>query len=296
MLKTIEFLVIVLFQKRACMANKNKEFNLIIDANLIQKEYFKDIFRYRELFYFMAWRDIVVRYKQTFLGIIWAIIRPLLTMAVFAFVFGKIAKLSTDQVNYPLFVLSGLLPWMLFANTLVDTSQVLINNAPMISKVYFPRIILPISAIMVQLVDFLISFTLLLLLLLFNGSLHEWSILGFPFFIFSTLVLCLGTGLWVAAISIRYRDFRFIVPFLVQFGIFISPVGYSSFLLSESSRWIYFLNPMAGLLEGFRWCCFGIYHSDLPLAIGLSCLINGVVLILGFRYFRNMERVCADII
>ena len=278
------------------MTNKNVDFDLIIDANRIQKEYLKDIFRYRELFYFMAWRDIVVRYKQTFLGIIWAIIRPLLTMAVFAFVFGKIAKLSTDQINYPLFVLSGLLPWMMFANTLVDTSNSLINNAPMISKVYFPRIILPISVIMVHFIDFLICFVLLLFLLLFNGFLFQWSFLAFPVFIFLSLALCLGVGMWLAAISVRYRDFRFIVPFLVQFGVFISPVGYSSFLLPENWRWLYFLNPMAGLIEGFRWCCFDIYQPDLPLAIGLSCVINTIILITGFRFFRNMERVCADII
>lgn len=272
------------------------DFNLVIDPDCVQKEYLKDVFRYRELFYFMAWRDIVVRYKQTFLGVMWAVIRPLITMAVFAFIFGKIAKLSTGQVNYPLFVLSGILPWMLFANSLVDTSTSLINNAPMISKVYFPRIILPISMIMVNFTDFLISFLVLLLLLAFNGSLSILSLIGFPIFILMTLILCAGTGLWLAAITVRYRDFRFIVPFLVQFGVFISPVGYSSFLVGENFRWFYFLNPMAGIIEGFRWCCFGIYHIDLPLAIVLSCIMNGAILFSGFRFFRNMERVCADVI
>lgn len=269
---------------------------LVIDPDCVQKEYLKDVFRYRELFYFMAWRDIVVRYKQTFFGVMWAIARPLITMAVFALVFGKIAKLATGQINYPLFVLSGLLPWMLFANSLIDTSNSLINNAPMISKVYFPRIILPISIIMVHFVDFLISFVFLLALLAITGTLSLWSFVAFPIFILLTLMLCAGTGLWLAAITVRYRDFRFIVPFLVQFGVFISPVGYSSFLVTENLRWFYFLNPMAGIIEGFRWCCFGVYHIDLPLAIVLSCVMNGAILFSGFRFFRNMERVCADII
>lgn len=277
------------------MTKKSSKIQIVIDPECEQKEYLKDLLRYRELFYFLAWRDIVVRYKQTFLGIIWAVVRPLLTMAVFALVFGKIAHLATDQVNYPLFVLSGLLPWMLFAGSLVDTSQSLVNNTHMISKVYFPRIILPVSDIMVHLVDFVISLFMLLLLLLFNGYL-QWSILGLPFFIALTLSLCIGSGLWLSAASARYRDFRFIVPFLVQFGVFLSPVGYSSFLLSERSQWVYFLNPMVGIIEGFRWCCFGTYHANLFFAIFFSCVINAVILMTGFRFFRRMERVCADII
>ena len=278
------------------MTKRSLDDHLVIDPDCVQKEYLKDVFRYRELFYFMAWRDIVVRYKQTFFGVMWAIARALITMAVFALVFGKIAKLASGQINYPLFVLSGLLPWMLFANSLIDRSNSLVNNAPMISKVYFPRIILPISIIMVHFVDFLISFAFLLALLAITGTLTLWSLIGFPIFILLTLMLCAGAGLWLAAITVRYRDFRFIVPFLVQFGVFISPVGYSSFLVTENLRWFYFLNPMAGIIEGFRWCCFGVYHIDLPLAIVLSCVMNGAILFSGFRFFRNMERVCADII
>lgn len=278
------------------MTTKKSKFQIVIDPEYEQKEYIKDVLRYRELFYFLAWRDIVVRYKQTFLGIFWAVVRPLLTMAVFALVFGKIAHLATGEVNYPLFVLSGLLPWMLFAGSLIDTSHSLVNNTHMISKVYFPRIILPISDIMVHLVDFSISLALLLVLLLFNGYLIHWPILGLPFFIALTLLLCVGSGLWLSAASVRYRDFRFIVPFLVQFGVFLSPVGYSSFLLSERSQWIYFLNPMVGIIEGFRWCCFGTYHANLIFAVLVSCMINGVILMTGFRYFRKTERVCADII
>jgi len=278
------------------MTKKKAKFQIVIDPQCEQKEYVKDLFYYRELFYFLAWRDIVVRYKQTFLGVFWAVIRPLLTMGVFALVFGKIAHLATDQVNYPLFVLSGLLPWMLFAGSLIDTSQSLVNNTHMISKVYFPRIILPISDIMVHGVDFLISLVLLLFLLLFNGDLNHWSLLGLPFFIALTLLLCVGSGLWLSAASARYRDFRFIVPFLVQFGVFLSPVGYSSFLLSERAQWVYFLNPMVGIIEGFRWCCFGTYHSNLIFAVTISCVINMVIFMTGFRFFRRIERFCADVI
>lgn len=278
------------------MTKNNSKLQIIIDCNYEDKEYLKDISRYRELFYFLAWRDIVVRYKQTFLGVIWALVRPLLTMAVFAFVFGKIAHLATHQLNYPLFILTGLLPWMLFAGSLIDTSQSLVNNTHMISKVYFPRLILPISDIMVHLVDFLISLVMLLLLLFFGGYLNHWSILGLPLFIGLTLSLCMGSGLWLSAASVRYRDFRFIVPFLVQFGVFLSPVGYSSFLISERSQWIYFLNPMVGIIEGFRWCCFGTYHENLVFAVIFSCLLNLGLLVSGFRFFRKTERICADII
>ena len=190
-----------------------KNFDIVITPDRVQKEYLKDIFRYRELFYFMAWRDIVVRYKQTFLGVIWAIVRPLITMAVFAFVFGRVAQLASEQINYPLFVLAGLLPWMLFSNSIVETSQCLIQNAPMISKIYFPRIILPISLIMVHFIDFLICFVFLLLLLGVDGTLQFPYVLGFPVFIFLTLLFCLGSSLWLSAMTVRYRDFRFSSPF-----------------------------------------------------------------------------------
>ena len=269
---------------------------IIIDSNCVQKEYLKDIFRYRELLYFMAWRDIIVRYKQTALGVIWAAFRPLITMAVFAFVFGRVANLARDNVNYPLFVLSGLLPWLFFSASLIDTSATLINNVHMISKIYFPRMVLPISNIIVHFVDFSISLVLLFIFLLFSGNLNHWTLLLIPFFIVQTFSLCLGTGLWLSAIMVRYRDFRFIIPFLVQVGIFISPVGYSSFLMSEKLQFIYFLNPMVGIIEGFRWCCLGNYHQNLFFAIAISCIVNLAILVSGFRYFRKMERICADII
>jgi lipopolysaccharide transport system permease protein len=278
------------------MTKNSSDYNIVIDPTNISKEYFKDLFRYRELFYFFSWRDIVVRYKQTALGIIWAVIRPLINMVVFAFIFGKVAKLPSDNVNYPLFVLAGMLPWQLFANSLLDCSNCLVNNSHMISKVYFPRIILPISQIIVQLIDMLISLAMLLTLLLFTGHLNSLTMLALPFFIGLTLLLSLGTGLFISASTVRYRDFRFIIPFVVQFGVFISPVGYGTFLIPEHWRWIYCLNPMVGIIEGFRWCCFGIYHPDLPLTVALSCAVIVGILAAGFRFFRKMERIFADII
>ncbi len=279
------------------MTKKNLVCQTVISPDSAQNEYLKDVFRYRELFYFIARRDIVVRYKQTYLGgVIWAIVRPLITMAVFTFVFGKVANLATSQENYPLFVLSGVLPWMFFSGSLMDTSNSLINHVNMIAKVYFPRIILPIGTIMVHFVDFLIGLVTLIVLLLLMGRVSIGPLLVLPIFVLFCVVLCIGSGLWVSAINVRYRDFRFIVPFLVQFGVFISPVGYSAFLMPPRWQWIYFLNPMVGIIEGFRWCCLGVYHEALPLAILLSCVMNFVILMTGFRFFRKIERICADII
>lgn len=276
--------------------SKNQEFKIIIDPKRSQKEYLKDLFRYRELFYFFALRDIVVRYKQTLLGVAWSIIRPLLQMAVFAFIFGKVAQLPSDNISYPLFVLAGMVPWQLFASGLIDASNCLIHNAHMISKVYFPRIVFPITHIIVNFIDFLISLAMLLILFLVTGVLISAKILLLPIFIFLTLLLCLGTSLWLSSLTVRYRDFRFIIPFIVQFGMFISPVGYGSFLVTFPWNLFYFLNPMAGIIEGFRWCCFGTYHESFPLAITLSTIVNVLILVTGFRYFRKMEQILADII
>jgi len=278
------------------MFKKYDSGQITIDTNNLQKEYFKDLFRFRELFYFFAWRDLLVRYRHTLLGIIWILLRPIINMTIFAFVFGKIAHLETTQINYPLFVLVGLLPWQLFASSLVDCSSCLIQNASIISKMYFPRIILPISQVIVNLVDFSVSICMLFTLFLIMAIFNSWSLLLFPFFVCLTLALCLGSGFWIAAINIRFRDFRMVVPFLLQFGLFISPVGYSSFIVPSHLRFFYFLNPLAGIIEGFRWCCFGIFHPELPLAITLSIAVTSLLLVTGFNYFRRMERVLADII
>lgn len=239
---------------------------------------------------------MVVRYKQTFLGILWALIRPLLNMAVFVLVFGKIAHLASETINYPLFVLAGMIPWQLFSGCLIDTSNSLVNNASMISKVYFPRVIFPASYIIVHCVDFFISLAMLFVLFLVMGEFHPWTLLALPFVILLALSLCLGVSLWLSAVTVRFRDFRFIVPFLVQFGVFLSPVGYSSFLIPSPWRMLYFLNPMVGVIESFRWCCFGLYHDDLFLAVAFSCLSTIILLVMGFCFFRKMERRFADII
>ena len=278
------------------LKDKESEFDIIIDPDHIQKEYIRDLYRYRELFYFFAWRDMVVRYKQTFLGVLWAIIRPILNMAVFVFVFGKIAKLDSSAISYPLFVFSGLLPWQLFTASLIDSSNSLIQSAPVISKVYFPRVILPFTCIVTNFADFLISLCLFLVLMPLLGSFEHSSFLLMPLFIIQAVLLCLGTSLWISALTVRFRDLRFLVPFIVQFGIFISPIGYSSFLVPGIWFWLYLLNPMVGIIEGFRWCCFGIYHPDLPAAMIISLLINSALLISGFRYFRKMENIFADIL
>lgn len=278
------------------MSKKSSEFTVIIEAQRSQKEYLKDLIRYREVFFFVAWRDILVRYKQTLLGVSWSIVRPLINMAVFAFIFGKIANLNSDEISYPLFVLAGMIPWQLFANSLADTSTCLLNNAHMISKVYFPRLVFPMSHVVVNSVDFLISLTMMIVLTLIIGPPIQWTFLLLPFFVLLTLMLCLGVGLWLSAISVRYRDFRFIIPFIIQFGMFISPVGYGSFIIPEKWRIFYFLNPMAGIIDGFRLSFFGTYHSDFPIALGLSIAVNTFLLVTGFRFFRKMERVFADII
>jgi lipopolysaccharide transport system permease protein len=278
------------------MSKKQSENVIIIDPEHAKKEYIKDLYRYRELFYFFVWRDVLIRYKQTSLGIAWAVIRPLLYMGVFVLVFGKIAHLDKQEINYPLFILSGMLPWQLFSTCLHDSSSCLIANAPLISKVYFPRIILPINHIVVTLVDFLISLAMLFALLIVTGSLSPWTFFLMPLFLGLNLVLCLGSSLWLSAITVRYRDFRFIIPFIMQFGMFMSPVGYSSAQVPEAWRWVYFLNPMAGIIEGFRWSYFGVYHSFLPFALATSLIISVTILITGFAFFRKMERIFADII
>lgn len=278
------------------MATKAAEFDVVIDNHRLQKEYVKDLYRYRELFYFFAWRDILVRYRHTVLGVLWVLLRPLINMSVFAFVFGKVANLDTGIVNYPLFVLAALLPWQLFASCLVEASFSLVNNGPMISKIYFPRMILPVSHILVNFIDFSISLILLLGVALWIGAVSLSTVVYLPFFVLLSLLLCLGTSLWIAAINVRFSDFRILVPFVIQFGMFISPVGYSSFLVPEPWRYLYFINPMAGIIEGFRWCCFGIYHPDLPIAVLISCGITFFLAAAGFQFFRRMERVLADII
>jgi lipopolysaccharide transport system permease protein len=269
---------------------------VIIEAGRTEKEYWKDLWRYRELFYFLAWRDILVRYKQTVIGIAWALIRPFLTMLVFTFVFGKLAKLPSEGAPYPILVFAAMLPWQFFSNSLTECSNSLISNANLISKVYFPRLIVPVSAVVVSFVDFMISGMILLGLMAWYNFVPGWRILTLPLFILIAFLAATGAGLWLAALNVEYRDFRYIVPFLVQFGLYVSPVGFSSSIVPEQWRLLYCLNPMVGVIDGFRWAIIGgestIYLPGLALSVALVILLQ----ISGIWYFRRMERTFADVI
>jgi len=269
---------------------------LVIEAGRTEQQYWKDIWRYRELFYFLAWRDILVRYKQTAIGIGWALIRPFLTMVVFTVVFGQLAKLPSQGVPYPILVFSAMLPWQFFANSLSECSNSLIGNANLISKVYFPRLIVPTSAVVVSFVDFLISGIILLALMAWYNFVPSWRILTLPVFIGIAFAASMGAGLWFASLNVKYRDFRYIVPFIVQFGLYISPVGFSSSVVPEKWRLLYSLNPIVGVIDGFRWAILGgeskLYLPGFLLSLGLVLLL----LFSGVWYFRKTERTFADVI
>ncbi|AKG20963.1 ABC transporter permease [Calothrix sp. 336/3] len=270
---------------------------LIIEAGRTESQYWRDLWKYRELFYFLAWRDILVRYKQTIIGMAWALIRPFLTMVVFSVVFGSLAKLPTEgNTPYPIMVFAALLPWQFFSGALSECSNSLINNANLLSKVYFPRLIVPTSAVIVSFVDFMISGIILLGLMAYYNFIPDWRILTLPLFILIAFAASMGTGLWLAALNVEYRDFRYIVPFIVQFGLYISPVGFSSQVVPPEWRLIYSLNPMVGVIDGFRWAILGgesqIYFPGFALSTGLVVLI----LVSGIWYFRRMERTFADVV
>jgi lipopolysaccharide transport system permease protein len=269
---------------------------LIIEAGRAEAQYWKDLWRYRELFYFLAWRDILVRYKQTVIGVAWALIRPFLTMVVFTVVFGQLAKLPSEGVPYPILVFAAMLPWQFFANSLSECSNSLLANANMIAKVYFPRLIVPTSAVIVSFVDFLISGMILLALMIWYNFVPDWRILTLPLFILIALAAAIGAGLWLAALNVQYRDFRYIVPFMVQFGLYISPVGFSSNVVPEKWRLLYSLNPMVGVIDGFRWAILGGESKIYLPGFILSVALVGLLLVSGIWYFRKMERTFADVI
>ena len=272
------------------------EHELIIEPGRIERNYWRDLFRYRELFYFLAWRDVLVRYKQTVIGVLWAVIRPFLTMVVFVFVFGRIAKLPSDGVPYPVMVFAAMLPWQLFATSLSEGSNSLITNANLISKVYFPRMIVPASAVIVSFVDFVISLGLLALLMIWYQVWPGLSLAALPLFTILALLASAGAGLWLAALNVEYRDFRYVVPFIVQFGLYVSPVGFSSSIVPEKWRLLYSLNPMVGVIDGFRWAISnGRAQIYLP-GLLLSCAVPLLLLASGIWYFRKMERTFADVI
>jgi len=269
---------------------------LIIEPGRTQRHYWRELWQYRELFQVLAWRDISVRYKQTVIGAAWALIRPLLTMVVFTVVFGKLAKLpSGGAVPYALMVFAGILPWSFFATALSDASNSVIGNANLISKVYFPRLIVPIAAVMVAFVDFLISFAILIALMIWYRFMPGWQILLLPAFAAIAFMASLGVGMWITALNVKYRDFRYVIPFIVQLGIYVSPVGFSSSIIPDQWRLVYSLNPMVGVIDGFRWCLLGGEdHLYLP-GLWLSFGVTGFFLWLGIRQFRRMEKSFADL-
>ncbi|MBD1835598.1 ABC transporter permease [Cyanobacteria bacterium FACHB-472] len=269
---------------------------LIIESGRTESQYWKDLWRYRELLYFLAWRDILVRYKQTAIGIVWAIIPPFLTMIVFTVVFGNLANLPSQGAPYPILVFSGMLPWQFFSNALANCSNSVLSSANLISKVYFPRLLVPASAVVVSFVDFLISGIILLALMARYNFIPSWRILTLPLFILIAFAAATGAGLWLAALNVKYRDFRYVVPFIVQFGLYISPVGFSSSIVPPQWRLLYSLNPMVGVIDGFRWAILGqtanLYLPGFILSIGLVILLFAS----GIWYFRAYERTFADLI
>jgi lipopolysaccharide transport system permease protein len=275
----------------------DEQFDLVIEPGRGSSQYWRDLWRYRELFYFLTWRDLLVRYKQTVIGVIWALLRPFLTMVVFTVVFGRLAGLPSDAgAPYPILVFAAMLPWQFFANALSDSSASLVGNANLISKVYFPRMIIPVSSVMTSFADFLVSAALLVVLMAWYQFIPGWRLLALPFFIAIALAAAMGFGLWLTALNVKYRDFRYVVPFIIQFGLYLSPVGFSSQIIPEKWRLLYSLNPMVGVIDGFRWAIIG---GDLDLYLPGFFLSLGVVflsLIGGVWYFRKTEQTFADVI
>lgn len=270
---------------------------LVLEAGRGKAQYWSDLWAYRELFAVLAWRDVAVRYKQTVIGIVWALIQPLLTMIVFTFIFGNVANLAADgSAPYPIMVFAALLPWQLFATSLTQASNSVVQNSALVGKVYFPRMIVPCAATVVALVDFAISLGLLALLIVIFGFLPGWQILFFPLFVLLAIATAIGPALWLSALNVKYRDFRYIVPFVVQFGLYVSPVGFSSANVPEAWRFLYGLNPMVGVIDGFRWCLLaGEAQIHLPSFL-MSLVIIAFFLWLGIRSFRKTERTFADLL
>jgi lipopolysaccharide transport system permease protein len=269
---------------------------LVIEAGRTEGQYWRDLWRYRELLYFLSWRDLLVRYKQTVVGVGWSFIRPLLTMLVLTVVFGKLGKMPSGGVPYPLLVLCGMLPWNFFSIAMSESGNSLVSNSSLISKVYFPRLFIAVSSVVTSFVDFLISALFMVALMMWYRFAPPLAVLFLPCYLLLVFGASLGVGLWIGALMVKYRDFRFIVPFLVQFGLYISPVGFQSSIVPERFRLLYALNPMVGVIDGFRWCLLGgqsrIYWPALAVAV------TEVVLLLatGLLYFRKTEQTFADVI
>ena len=281
----------------ASSSTRTQENVLIIEPGRTEKNYWTDLWRYRELFLILAWRDVSVRYKQTIIGILWAIIRPFLTMVVFTVIFGRIAKLpSNGSTPYALLVFAAMLPWSFFSNALSESSNSLINNANLIGKVYFPRLIIPAATMVTAFIEFLISFLILIGMFIYYQFASSWHMLLLPLFIIMALLASLGPGLWITALNVKYRDFQYVIPFVVQFGLYVSPVGFSSNIVPEQWRLLYSLNPMVGVIDGFRWCLLGGENAIYLPGFLLSLAIITFFLWFGVTRFRKMEKTFADLI
>jgi lipopolysaccharide transport system permease protein len=280
------------FRNLAEASNSPDKIVYVIQNGLSEKAYWSDVWRHRELLFFLAWRDILVRYKQTVIGVSWVVLRPLLFMVILTVVFGRIARLPSDDVPYAVLVFSGLLPWFFFSNALSDCSNSLVTNSHLLSKVYFPRLIVPTGTILVGAVDFVISFVVLLLLMVWYGLAPSWQLSLLPLLGVWVGVLSLGLGLWFSALTVRYRDFRHIVPFMLQLGVYASPVAYSTNIIPEKWAPLYYLNPIAGLVDAFRWSIIGTQ----PSVYGILCALTITVSLLasGLAYFRSEEARFAD--
>jgi len=269
---------------------------LVIEAGRTERQYWRDLWKYRELFYFLAWRDLLVRYKQTVVGIVWALIRPLLTMVVLTVVFGKLGKMPSGGVPYAILVLCGLLPWQFFSIAISESGNSLVNNSGLISKVYFPRLVVPTSSIVVGFVDFLISLVFLAVLMMWHRFTPAPTVFLLPFFVLLGLAASVGCGLWIAALLVEYRDFRIIVPFIVQFGLYLSPVGFTSAVVPQKWRILYSLNPIVGVIDGFRWSILGGDHQLYLPGFAVSAICTALLFSSGLWYFRRTERTFADVI
>ena len=271
----------------------NEDWDLVLESGRADMHYWKDLWRFRELFYILSWRDIKVRYKQTVLGAAWSIIRPLLTTIIFTVVFSKIAKLDNPgNAPYALMVFAGMLPWQFFSNALSESSNSLIGNANLITKVYFPRLIIPASSVITSLVDFAISFLILIVMMFWYQYIPSWNIFFLPIFILLAFMCAFGVGLYLTAVNVKYRDFRYIIPFIIQFGLYITPVGFSSAVIGEKWKLLYALNPMVGVIDGFRWCILGDPMNWNSFIFSFVVIV--IFLIIGITYFRKMEKSFAD--
>ena len=269
--------------------------HLVIEPGLASANYWRDLWRYRELMYFLAWRDLAVRYQQTAIGVAWVLIRPALTLLVFV-LFRRLMGASRGPVPDSLFVLAAVLPWQFFANALSESAGSLINNTNLISKVYFPRLIVPFAAVGTALVDFFVTLVLLAMLMAWEGVAPSWTLFALPLYTALSFALSLGLGLFLAALNVKYRDFRYVVPFFIQVGLFISPIAFASANVPERWRPLYFLNPLVGVIDGFRWSILGGQTPIDPASLTSSIAVTAAAVAVGVWYFRRMERGFADVI